>query len=84
MIEAQWQKDVLAVRREHRDMPKAGWEYVSEGGGKLWELHRGYRIGYRIVEAKISHNGLGVWVRIEDTGENWRKRLRTLAFDAEE
>jgi hypothetical protein len=66
MIETAWQKEVLAQRRERRDMLKAGWEWVSEGGGALWELHRGFRIGYRIVEAKVGRSGLGVWVKVED------------------
>jgi len=55
----------LQCRREGRDMSAADWEYVSEGGGKLWELHRGGRMGYRIVDAKVSCNGLGVWVLIQ-------------------
>lgn len=65
MIASQWMKDVLASRRERRDMEKAGWEYVSEGGGLLWQLHRGGRTDCHIVEAKVGKSGLGVWVRIE-------------------
>lgn len=64
MIEAAWQKQVLAVRREHRDMPKSGWEYVGEGGGKLWELYRGGRSGQKIVAASVAKDGLGVWVKV--------------------
>jgi len=51
--------------REARDMRKAGWEFVDEQGGSLWEIHRGCRFGQRIVEAKPSWNGMGIWVRIE-------------------
>jgi hypothetical protein len=64
MIGTQWQKDVLSGRRESREMTKAGWEYVGEGGGRLWELVRGPRQAHRIVEARISSGGKGVWVKI--------------------
>jgi hypothetical protein len=66
MIHTALAKRALAVRRDHRDMPKAGWEYVGEGGGKLWELNRGYRIGHRIAEVKIAADGVGVWVKTVD------------------
>ena len=56
---------ILQYRREVRAMRKAGWEYVGEGGGSLWELVRGYRLGHQIVAAKVACDGLGVWVKIE-------------------
>lgn len=59
-------KRALAVRRELRDLPKAGWERVGEGGGRLWELVRGSRIGYQITETRISADGVSVWVRVVD------------------
>jgi hypothetical protein len=65
MIGTQWMKDSLAARREARDMTKAGWEWIGEGGGKLWELYRGWRTDQHIVDAKVSYSGLGVWVKIE-------------------
>jgi hypothetical protein len=65
MIEQAWQKRMLRVARERRDMPKAGWEFVGEGGGKLWELERGWRIKHEIRDVKISACGKGVWVKIE-------------------
>lgn len=64
MIGTDWQKKVLAGRRERRDMEKAGWERVGEGGGKLWELNRGGRIGQRIVDVKIALDGTSLWVRV--------------------
>lgn len=64
MIGTSWQKAVLAARRERRDMEKAGWEYLGEGGGKIWELVRGSRVGKRIVEAKVAIDGHGVWVLV--------------------
>lgn len=66
MIKSDWQKRVLAARRDRRDRIKEGWEFVGEGGGKLWELYRGCRIGYRITDVRISADGLGVWIKTAD------------------
>jgi hypothetical protein len=66
VLNTQWQKDARRIRTDRRDMERAGWEYVGEGGGKLWELERGYRIGYQIVDVRIAATGRGLWVRIED------------------
>ena len=55
---------VLAYRRHAREMARAGWEYVGEGGGHLWQLVRGSRRGQRIVAATPALDGLGVWVLI--------------------
>lgn len=74
MIGTDWQKRVLALRRERRDMAKRGWEFVGEGGGKLWELARGSRIGHRVVAAQPSLDGLGVWVLIQED-ERYRQYL---------
>lgn len=41
-----------------------GWEEVGEGGGKLWELYRGYRRGHRIVDVRITPDGLSLLVKI--------------------
>lgn len=61
-------KSALAVRRETRDMKAAGWEYV-EGGGKLWELHRGWRYNHRIVDVKIAAGGKSLWVKVAPQAE---------------
>lgn len=58
-------RGALAIRREHRDLTKGGWEHVDERGGRLWELHRGGRLGWRIVECKISADGRTLWVKTE-------------------
>lgn len=58
-------KRAVARLRERRDMEAKGWEYVGEGGGLLWQLYRGHRTHCRIVEAKPTIDGLGIWVRIE-------------------
>lgn len=55
----------LACRREKRDYEKRGWERVGENGGKLWELHRGYRYNHKIVDVAISVDGRSLWVKIE-------------------
>lgn len=65
MINSQFQKDALAYRREARDMTKAGYERVGEGGGLLWQLERGCRIGHKIVDVRIALRGTSVWCKIE-------------------
>lgn len=67
MIHTRLAKETLAHRRDVRDMTKAGWEFVGERGGRLWELYRGYRIGYRITDVRISRDGLGLWIKTADT-----------------
>lgn len=54
----------LAYRREQRDLPKAGWEYVGDRGGPIWELHRGYRYTQRILDVRIACDGKGLWIKI--------------------
>lgn len=78
MIGTAWQKRVLALRREQRDMLRRGWEFIGEGGGRLWELSRGSRIGYRVVAAQPSLDGLGVWVLVQDTAAIDAKRRHDL------
>lgn len=59
-------KQALRYRRDHRDMRAAGWEYIDERGGRLWQLHRGFRIGHRITDVRISADGLGLWIKTEE------------------
>lgn len=61
-------KRVLCARRQHRDLTARGYEEVGEGGGRLWELERGGRIGHRIVHAIIASHGRSVYVKIEPSG----------------
>ena len=56
-------KSALACRRDARDMEADGWERVGEGGGKLWELHRGGRVGHHIVDVRIAADGKSLWVK---------------------
>lgn len=53
----------LAIRRDERDMKRAGWEFVGEGGGKLWELYRGCRTSHSIVDVRIAACGRALWIK---------------------
>jgi len=65
VLVTKFSRQALAVRKEKRDMLDGGWEFIGEGGYPLGELNRGARWRERIVEAKPSCDGKGVWVRIE-------------------
>lgn len=56
-------RSALTVRREARDMKTNGWESVGEGGGKLWELHRGGRWREVITDVKIAADGKSLWIK---------------------
>jgi hypothetical protein len=62
-------KAVLAMRRQQRELYAKGYEYVGEGGGKLWEIYRGGRCGQRITDAIVDVAGMGVYVKIEPTSQ---------------
>lgn len=51
----------LSVRREDRDMKKMGYRKHETD----WEILRGPMVGGKIVDAKISVDGLHVWTKIE-------------------
>ena len=55
---------ILKHRRHSRDMIKDGWERVDDGGGMLWEINRGYRLGQKILACQISLCGTFLWVKI--------------------
>lgn len=67
MLESATSKAIRRVRTDNRDMVKAGWEKVGEGGGKLWELNRGSRIGHRITDVRIAADGVSLWIKTEDS-----------------
>lgn len=58
-------RDALAYRREEREYERKGWERIGEGGGKLWELYRGWRFRHRITDVAISVDGKSLWVKID-------------------
>jgi len=45
-------------------MTERGYEEVGEGGGKLWEIYRGGRVGAKIVDAIVAPHGMSVYVKI--------------------
>ena len=61
-------KKALAGRRQKRDLLKRGYEEITcaSGIGRLWELDRGARRGWQIVDAIVGVNGLSVFVKTED------------------
>jgi hypothetical protein len=61
-------KGRLACRRDEREMLAAGYERVGEGGGALWELYRGPRMGHVITDVKIAKDGVSLWIKTEDRG----------------
>lgn len=63
-----WTKGAFACRRDEREMLAAGYERVGEGGGKLWQLYRGCRIGHVITDVKIAKDGMSLWIKTEDRG----------------
>lgn len=56
-------REALKIRRDKRDMPKDGWEYVGERGGSMWELHRGWRYDQHIVDVRIAACGKALWIK---------------------
>ncbi len=54
---------VLAARRMRKRLIADGYEEVGEGGGKLWELHRGYRYGHIITDVKVGPDGKSVFIK---------------------
>jgi hypothetical protein len=61
-------KGRLACERDEREMTAAGYERVGEGGGALWELYRGARVGHVITDVKIAKDGISLWIKTEDRG----------------
>jgi len=46
-------------------MLAAGYHRVHENGDPLWKLWRGSWIGSKIVDVKISPNGIELFIRVE-------------------
>jgi len=67
MIVSEFTKSTLKIRRDRRDMIASGWEFVSDSGGKLWELHRGYRRSHVISDVKIAACGKALWIKTQKT-----------------
>lgn len=58
-------KRALAVRRQQRDLTRLGYEGVAGP----WDLDRGGRTGWRIVDVVIAANGKDLYVKCEDFTE---------------
>jgi len=58
-------RDQLAVRRQMRDLHGKGYERIScaYGVGQLWELDRGCRVSWKIIDAVIGADGKSVFVK---------------------
>ncbi len=56
-------KYILRQRRGRRKLIADGYEEIGENGGKLWELHRGHRIGHIITEVAIGPDGRSLWIK---------------------
>lgn len=56
-------RQALRGRREVRDLTREGWEQVGEGGGNLWELHRGCRHDHVITDVRIACDGKSLWIK---------------------
>lgn len=56
-------RQVLHARRARRDLKRDGWEEIDERGGRLWELHRGGRIGHIITDVCVGPTGTTLWIK---------------------
>lgn len=67
---SEFTREQLAIRRQMRDLHSKGYERIScaFGVGKLWELDRGGRVGWKITEAVIGLDGKSVYVKAEPPG----------------
>jgi hypothetical protein len=56
-------RNTLRYRRAVRKLRLAGFEEVGEGGGRLWELHRGARTDHVITDVRIGPDRKTVWIK---------------------
>jgi hypothetical protein len=64
MLVTDFTRQSIAFRRQQRVLLADGYEEVGEGGGKLWELYRGYRTRQSIKDVKIATHGKSLFVKI--------------------
>jgi hypothetical protein len=65
MLVTEHTREGLRLERFRRDMEARGYEKIGEGGGKLWELYRGWRTDQRIVDAIVDPGGRAIWIKTE-------------------
>jgi hypothetical protein len=60
-------REQVAIRRQMLELHAKGYERIScaFGVGKLWELDRGARYQWKIVDAVIGKDGKSVFVKAE-------------------
>lgn len=58
-------RGALAYRRQKRELTAKGYEQISctHGIGRLWELDRGYRREFKLVDAILGVDGKSVYVK---------------------
>lgn len=56
-------REALRCRRIRRDLIAAGFEEIGAGGGRLWQLHRGFGIDHVITDVAIAPEGKSVFVK---------------------
>lgn len=65
MIVTAWVLRALAIRREERKLTALGYRRHETD----WEIHRGGRTRERIIDAKVSCDGLYVWTLLGPSSE---------------
>jgi hypothetical protein len=56
-------RDLLRCRRARRQLAELGYEEVGERGGKLWELHRGFRQDHKIIDVVVAPEGRTIFIK---------------------
>ncbi len=56
-------RETLRCKRIRRDLIAAGFEEIGEGGGNLWQLHRGFGTDHVITAVAIAPEGRSVFVK---------------------
>lgn len=70
MLVTPFTKKALSYRRVIKGWKSEGFEEVGEGGGMLWQIRRGCRVGQVIREVRIAPDGMSVFVRISSPTDN--------------
>jgi hypothetical protein len=56
-------RDILQYRRSVRKLTNDGYEEIGEGGGKLWELYRGWRHDHVITDVVIGPDRKALFIK---------------------
>jgi hypothetical protein len=62
-------REILQYRRAVRKLTKDGYEEVGEGGGKLWELYRGWRYDHVITDVVIGPDRRALFIKTAPKAE---------------